>query len=186
VLLRSNYWGEFSTDGLWRPATLASFRIERNWLGFGTRPAPYAAVNLLLHVGVCILFWHVALWLGGQDCAALGAASLFAVHPIASEIVPNIMGRADLLVALSLLGAMLFWRRYLASGGWVWMGAVDLVWLIGLLSKENAIVLPTVLALVDILSEWPTWPPPADDGPPPLCSLRLPRLDWSRLVPGSS
>ena len=79
----------------------------------------------------------VRRWSG--DRAALVAGLLFAVHPVHVEAVANIVGRAELMAALFALLAV-----YAALGrdsvGW---SAAALV--AGLLSKENAAVVPGLI-----------------------------------------
>jgi hypothetical protein len=61
-------------------------------------------VNLLLHAANVWLVWKLAARLL-QPRAAWCAAALWAVHPIATEAVDNVVGRADLLAAMAVLAA---------------------------------------------------------------------------------
>jgi len=154
-LWTSNYWGHFSYAGLWRPLTFATFRVEYTLLGFDGDPVGYVAVNLILHILAVLLLWRVVLWISSNQWIALGTAVLFSVHPAATEVVPNIVGRSDLLVTVSILASLLFWKKYVAEKRVFWLVLVALTWLCGLLSKENAVVLPVLLVLADGVTAWP-------------------------------
>ena len=67
-------------------------------------PRGFHAVNVPLHVAVALALYALALQLLAAPTAAWIAAALFAVHPIHTEAVTGIVGRAELLAAL-------FYRR---------------------------------------------------------------------------
>ena len=100
-LLTDGYWQGEGRDLLWRPLTLASLAVQR---AAGTGTWGYHAVNVLLHAAVAAALFLLALRLGGNRLTASLAALLLAVHPLASEAVTLVVGRADLLVALAALG----------------------------------------------------------------------------------
>jgi Flp pilus assembly protein TadD len=105
--LTVGFWPGPSHAGLYRPVTALSFRLQR---GAGGDAAGFHAVNLLLHAAVCLLIYAVLrrLWGERRGCA-LAVAVLFAVHPIHTEAVTYIQGRAELLAALAGLGAYFLW-----------------------------------------------------------------------------
>ncbi len=150
-LFVKTYWGDLENGGLYRPLTLLTYRVEKQWLGFD-QPWQHAAVNIALHAAVALLLWRLALRWTRRRAAAFAAAALFAVHPVATEIVPNLVGRADLLVAIGLLAALLAWPRLVAARSPAararWLAAVAASWTVGLLSKESAIILPGAALLL--------------------------------------
>jgi tetratricopeptide (TPR) repeat protein len=99
-----NYWGFDREDKNYRPLTLLSYALN-----YRVTEAAWAfhAVNWMLNACVALLAYLVlrelleSAWL-----AALGA-SLFTVLPIHVEAVANLVGRAELLAGLALLGAWL-------------------------------------------------------------------------------
>lgn len=113
-ILASPYWGSRKMGGLYRPFTVATYALNHRVAGLA--PFGYHLVNVLLHAAVSALVLLVALeWLG--LAGALTAGLLFAVHPIHSEAVSNVVGRAELLAAL---GVLLAWRlepRGVGGGG---------------------------------------------------------------------
>ncbi len=84
-----------------------------------------------------------------QIIAAFGAAALLAVHPMMSEAVGYISGRAEVLCATFFLLSFLGFRRGILSGKkrWTLLGALAL--LAGLGAKENGAMLPLALLAYD-------------------------------------
>src|SRR5262249_45935783 len=82
--------------------------------------------------------------------AAFWSAAFFATHPAATEAVTNLIGRADLLAALAVLGALLLYRRLQARPSAWRLVALALLTAFGVLSKENAALLPAIMLLPHI------------------------------------
>ena len=70
-----------------------------HWLG-GLNPVGYHLGNIILHAVVTGLFTHVARLLLRRNIATLVAGLLFASHPIHTEAVAGVVGRADILACL--------------------------------------------------------------------------------------
>src|SRR5204862_7735127 len=68
------------------------------------------------------------------------AASVYLIHPVHTEAVVWMVGWAELLAAAFFFGAWLLFRR----GG---ITLASVLFLFSLLSKENAIVFPAIVAL---------------------------------------
>lgn len=146
-LLTNDYWAAFDgrSSGLYRPLTSLFFSLQHA-LGSGS-PIVFHLCSLLLHALVSLLVWHLTLPLVGTG-AAFMAAALFAVHPAHGEAVAAIAGQADLLSTCSLMLALLCaWNARFCSGRWSVGTAIFLG--IGLLAKEQAIVLPGLLLALD-------------------------------------
>jgi Flp pilus assembly protein TadD len=145
-LLVSPYWpNDGGASGLYRPVTMATFAINRSLAG--GEPVWFHTVNLLLHALASLLAWYAACAAGLRRGGALLAAMLFALHPLHTEAVANITGRAELLAAVWVLAAWLCHRR---AGAW-WRAAAALCYLLALLSKENAVLAPLLFLLDDRL-----------------------------------
>ncbi|MDQ2868679.1 MAG: tetratricopeptide repeat protein [Verrucomicrobiota bacterium] len=142
--------GHYAGNGSYRPLTTSSFAL--NYQLSGANPASYHLVNILLHATVSLLVYLLCLRLFRALSVSLVAGFLFAVHPIHTEAVAWISGRAELLAALFSLAAWLFYLHGTASetrrrGAFI----ASLVLFFGaLLSKENALMLPLVMAAADI------------------------------------
>jgi Flp pilus assembly protein TadD len=151
ALLTSDYWVAHDDSygavpfrsGLYRPLVLLSYAV--NYAIGGRHPLGYHLVNIVLHLLVTCLLYFLALRLGFSRSAALIGAVLFAVHPIHTEAVTSIVGRAELLMALGVLGSWL-----LNLSGYYWWSLLAFAG--GLFSKEQAIVLPVLLILSDVCS----------------------------------
>lgn len=113
-----DFWGQdVRGDGShksYRPVTVLSFRLNHAW-GGGLRPVPFHATNVLLHAVNCALVHavarHVDSLRGGaqQRSFPLLAGLLFALHPVHTEAVTGIVGRAELLsAAFSLICLLLY------------------------------------------------------------------------------
>jgi hypothetical protein len=144
-LFTETYWREFGAGGLYRPLTLASFALDRAVWGADAKGAPVPGgvhrTNLLLNV-VAALLVYAALRRRVTDApsAWLGAA-LFAVHPVHTETVVHLVGRADLLTAVFFLAAL----NLHGARGWKARLAALLCYFAALLSKEMGASLPAVL-----------------------------------------
>jgi len=149
TLLTSDYWGGGQDPatapdihmGLYRPLVLLSYAV--NYAVGGLNPVGYHLVNVLLHSLVVWLVYLLALQLGLSILSALAAAVLFAVHPIHTEAVSGIVGRAELMMSVGVL-ASLWW----AIRGH--QGLSLIAFAVGLFSKEQAVMLPFLLALYDL------------------------------------
>jgi tetratricopeptide (TPR) repeat protein len=129
----------FSGDpekAMYRPLLLASLALNRAWSGEETYS--YHLVNIGLHALCVVLLWALLRQLGRPAGAALLAAFLFALHPLCTEPVNYLSSRSELLAAALVLGAC--WAE---GEGRRWLGLG--CFLLALLSKESAIVLPALL-----------------------------------------
>ena len=144
-------WGEYLTkdyffggaDNLYRPLVSLSYAVQVRLHGNDERHAwAFHLVNWLLHAGVCALLAELARRLTSSNAIALAAGLLFAAHPIHVEAVANIVGRAELMCALGMLGALVLFLRPLTIGRAV---AIWACFVLALLSKEQGILLPILL-----------------------------------------
>jgi tetratricopeptide (TPR) repeat protein len=105
--LTSAYWGEAraADTALWRPITTLSFAIDDAVADDSA--AWMHAVNVALHMGVVLAGFALARRLGASTGVAAAASALFAVHPLHTEAVTWISGRAEILAALGVLVALL-------------------------------------------------------------------------------
>lgn len=86
-----------------RGLTMATFRLNA-WLG-GTDPAGYHTANVSLHILVGLSVFAVTRLLLPLPFALL-ATALALLHPLASESVAYVAGRAELIAALGTLWAV--------------------------------------------------------------------------------
>lgn len=151
--LKSPYWAQQQYGGIYRPFTILSLSVDyaiwQNW-------APgFRITNLLVHAlnGWLLFLLCRSLFRGRgtgnpslTGISALGAMVIYLAHPVHTEAVVSIVGRSELFATCFFLSAWLLFRR----GKTLFAAAF---FLLSLLSKENAIVLPAVLALDVWLSQ---------------------------------
>jgi hypothetical protein len=133
------YWPAALGGGQYRPLAIASFSLD--WWLSGGDPMWLHAVNVLWHAAASVLVWFLAAELLAP-AAALGAALLFAVHPVHVEAVSNVVGRSECMAAAFVLAALLAHRRV------KWMAPAFFA--LALLSKESAAVFLAVALLHDL------------------------------------
>lgn len=148
-LLRAEYWPERYSSGLYRPLTLLSFAVE--WSVWRGNPVGFHLTNVLLHAAVsaavALLLLRFFPWWAG-----LAGGAVFAVHPVHTEVVANVVGRGELLAAGFTLLACLIYVSSSRRDRFTW-GSIALIsgcYAAALLSKEIGIVLPALLLLSDL------------------------------------
>ena len=150
AILLTPYWPEFGgRAGLYRP--LAVLAWAGQWAAGGGAPWLFHAVSVLLHAAASVL----VLALLGRFVtagAALFGALLFAVHPVHTEVVANVVGQAELLAACAVLSACLLhvrWGDKPEAPAIPHVLLLTVLFALGLLAKESAIVLPGLLLVLD-------------------------------------
>jgi hypothetical protein len=102
---RPYYYMDDGTAGAYRPLTSFSFYL--NALVTGEGAWGFHLVNILIYAGVCVLVFEVLKKFFSEKSSFWGAL-IFAVLPIHTEAVSNIVGRAELLSLGLVLSAILF------------------------------------------------------------------------------
>ena len=152
ILIRSYWWPNLET-GLYRPITTLSFLLNYAVLGGLDQPLGYHCFNFLLHTVNAFLVYLLVLRLVRRYGPAFFAAALWAMHPIASEAVTNIVGRADELAALGVLGALLLYMRSQETPGRKipLLCAMAICTAIAVFSKENGVMLIALVPWFDFV-----------------------------------
>jgi tetratricopeptide (TPR) repeat protein len=154
AIVHGRYWYVSSTAGLYRPLTTLTFLANYAVLGNGPRPEGYHWVNLALHEVNIALVYALGLLIFESAPASLALAAVWGVHPLLTEAVTNLVGRADLLAAFGVLAGLLCHIRSRRTGGkrsLLWLAGLVAAQAIGLFSKENAVVLPGLMLLYDLV-----------------------------------
>jgi protein O-mannosyl-transferase len=133
-----------SISSVFRPLTFATFAL--NWRFSGAHPFGFHLFNLILHaVATCLLLLLLEALLGSSPPAkavAFVAALIFAVHPLHTEAVASIPGRAELLAAGFLFAA---WILHLNDQ----QIPALICFVLALLSKESAVIFLPLLLVGD-------------------------------------
>ncbi len=154
-LFTKGYWSHKSSGvGNYRPLTIITFTLE--YAFWGLAPLGYHLTNVLLHAAnVWLLFCLLRCYRVAPGIAGV-AALVFAVHPVHTEVVANVVGRSELLGML--FGGLMWWAWVAAQRAkrhrakvWIWHGVAAVAYLAALLSKENMVTLPAALWLAEVL-----------------------------------
>lgn len=178
-ILNHSYWWPIGESGLYRPVTTLSYLVNYAILGNADRSFGYHVVNLLLHIGNVLLVYALMRRIAPSALASsafappstirspqstiipqsafrtppFAIAALWSVHPLSTEAVTNIVGRADLLAAMCVLGGLLLYIRSTESRGarriWVLI-ALGVVTGVGVFAKESAVVIAPLILLYAI------------------------------------
>uniref|UniRef100_A0A3B5BA22 dolichyl-phosphate-mannose--protein mannosyltransferase n=1 Tax=Stegastes partitus TaxID=144197 RepID=A0A3B5BA22_9TELE len=172
-ILYDDFWGTLLTHSgshkSFRPLCTLSFRL--NYTLHALRPWGYHLLNVLLHGLVTALVTAFSRPLLGGGLWSLLAGLLFASHPVHTEAVAGVVGRADVGAALFFLLSLLCYVRHCGlrrdsyfqvrrcggdgDGGsvtrcWAWMlgslwcAAASMLW------KEQGVTVLAVSAVYDL------------------------------------
>lgn len=140
--LLSNYW---------RPLLLFVFSLE--WQLWQDWPPGYHLVNTSFHIANAGLLFFILFWLFKNRGLALLTALVFLVHPLQTEAVTYVSGLGDPLSLFFIFLALLFYLKFrisqktiLESDSYFWS---ILMFILALMSKETAIILPALILIVD-------------------------------------
>ncbi|KAG7467091.1 hypothetical protein MATL_G00149650 [Megalops atlanticus] len=172
---RNDFWGSNLSSNTshksYRPLTVLTFRLNYLLAG-GLHPVGFHVLNIALHSAISVLMIDVfAILIGGlvydgkgkrlnqAPKASFLAALFFAVHPVHTESVAGIVGRADLLCALFFQLSFLTYCRAFQGGNnkddkfsvsWVIVSIV--LCAVAMLCKEQGITVLGVNAAFDVLA----------------------------------
>jgi tetratricopeptide (TPR) repeat protein len=145
---------------------------------FGRGPTAMHLENLALHAGVAWLLFTTALAATGRRWPSLGAALLFALHPLTVEPVAWITERKTVLATFLGLAAVRVWVAHLGRPARWRLGAVVALFAMSLLARPQLVVLPVLLLVLDL---WPLRRLGAA-AVAPGAAARFPTAPWPRLV----
>jgi len=154
-------WIHGALDNLYRPLVSQSFGLQ--WWLHGDRIWAFHLVNVLLHAGASALVAELGRRLANWR-VGLFAGLLFACHPIHSEAVAGLVGRAELACAVGLFGAMVLFLKQPMTTPRAW--AIFALGLLAMLSKEQGLLLPALLAALVPVRRNQKLPPAAADSTP--------------------
>uniref|UniRef100_A0A8C1VRZ1 Protein O-mannosyl-transferase TMTC3 n=1 Tax=Cyprinus carpio TaxID=7962 RepID=A0A8C1VRZ1_CYPCA len=153
-LFLNDFWGtpmsEERSHKSYRPLTVLTFRL--NYLFSELSSSSYHLLNVVLHAVVCVLFLHFCRLLLDRNTSLI-AALLFAVHPIHTEAVTGVVGRAELLSSIFLLAAFLAYTKSKgADHSIVWTPIISTVFLVAVatLCKEQGITVIGICCIYEV------------------------------------
>lgn len=164
-LFYNDFWGTPLTHSgshkSYRPLCVLSFRLNY-YLG-EFEPWGYHLGNVLLHALVTGIFTHLSRIFLKYTFPTFVAGLLFASHPVHTESVAGVVGRADVGACLFFLISLLCYMKYCKfrdkaglDGGddhwrWFYLSAALFSAACSMLTKEHGITVLAVCASYDIL-----------------------------------
>jgi tetratricopeptide (TPR) repeat protein len=152
----TGYFGEkkeLVQGNRYRPLSIITFAVEYGIIG-DMSPKVSHFINILLYGLTCIVLMMVLTLLfrnykskNWLMAIPFLAAILFCIHPIHTEAVANIKGRDEIMSMLFALLALYSGLRYMDSLSKKWLISSLICYLLGLLSKENAITFLAVIPM---------------------------------------
>jgi tetratricopeptide (TPR) repeat protein len=157
LILTEEYWYKTTTTLLYRPLTTFSYLLNYAILGNGPHPAGYHWVNFALHAVNIALVYLLGLLLFREtrlkERLAFALAAVWALDPVLTESVTNIVGRADLLAGFGVLAGLLCHVHGGAASSWrklAWLAGLALAATVGLFSKESAVAVLAAMLIYDL------------------------------------
>lgn len=144
----------FVVGGRYRPLSIATFAIEYQIFGL-EHPWVYHFNNIVLYGLTCVLILLTlqklfrakydgeSPWLTVPFIATL----IFAAHPIHTEAVANIKGRDEIMGMLGSIGTLYLCIRYIETSKLLYAFLALPIFVLAILSKENAITFLAVIPL---------------------------------------
>jgi hypothetical protein len=150
-LIKGPDWNAIVTEASasnYHPLTMLTLAF--NYAVSGTDPFSYHFVNWLLHIlNTGLVFLFIYKISGKRMYVAAFAALIFGVHPMHVESVAWVSERKDVLYTFFFLLAMLQYWRFLEAGKRSNFIFCFVFFILSLLSKPAAVILPIVLLLLD-------------------------------------
>lgn len=172
-LLPSTPWSNVLFDDFWgtplthsgshksyRPLCVATFRI--NFYFGELNPFGYHLVNVLLHSTVCWLVVALSYIFLPAHFPCTVAGLLFAIHPIHTEAVTGVVGRADIGACLFFIASFLAYiksHKFTTNNSqlrevhtqWLWLVFCFLLCTASMLCKEQGITVLGVCAVYEVM-----------------------------------
>jgi hypothetical protein len=150
----------------YRPLTVLTFRLNHRLHGLDS--FGFHLVNVVLHSVVCILLLHVLIKSGVHQHTAAITTLLFTVHPIHTEAVANIVGRAEILSAIFYLLSFLMYLNALYTLShyqWIYLFISVCFAITSMLCKEQGVTVLGICLLYELYVHvcvrlqvtWPFW-----------------------------
>ncbi|CAG9801583.1 unnamed protein product [Chironomus riparius] len=158
-LLFNDFWGtplvDSGSHGSYRPMCVLSYKL--NHIVGGLKPFGYHLINVLLHCLSTGLVVKLARYILPNGISIIISGLLFASHPIHTEAVAGIVGRADLIACnfyiLTILSYIkhVQWRKKCYLRHWMALCGAILSASAAVLCKETAVSALVICIIYDIL-----------------------------------
>jgi len=130
---------------LYRPLQWLTFMAD--YSVWKLNPLGYHLTNIFLHISAAlILFWFIALLFRSRMLSFL-TALFFVIHPVHTEAVAYISGRADPLGLIFMLSSFGFYIKYTNDKKRSFFIFAVISFVLAILSRESSFILPLLLLL---------------------------------------
>ena len=162
--VRRTFFTQAGRERFYRPLPNLTFAL--NWYAGRDNPVGYHVVNMAIHILTAFMLYLIVHQLlntprlsgrfNTRDIVfiSLFSAVFWAVNPVQTQAVTYIVQRMAQMAALFYLTGMFFYiKSRLSPAGtarWYWLPA-GLMFCAAVLSKENAIMFPVTLILLEVL-----------------------------------
>ncbi|MBI5182115.1 MAG: tetratricopeptide repeat protein, partial [Nitrospirae bacterium] len=148
-------------QGLYRPLVTISYIFD--YAIWGLNPKGFHLANLILHILTSIIVYLLALEILKNSWPSLIAALVFALHPVHTEAVTWVVGRAEVMAGLFYFLAFLLYIHSSTFNHSTFQPSTFrlgsyIFYFCALLSKEIAITLPILLFAYDYYFKKPLTP----------------------------
>ncbi len=147
-------WFSEQILGNYQPLVLFSYAMQYKFFGIGSATG-YHAFSLIMHLLNSLLVLIIANRLLKNHTGALVTALLFAIHPLHVESVAWVAAQKDTFYVFFFLLSVLYYMRFRAESKKLFIVLCFIAFILALLSKAQAVVLPVVLLLIDFLERRP-------------------------------
>jgi tetratricopeptide (TPR) repeat protein len=129
----------------YRPLQILSYIMDYKFWGLDVRG--YHLTNIILHICATLaVFWLIYIFYKDLILSLL-TSLLFVIHPVHTEAVSYISGRADSLAVVFLLLCFIFYIKELQHHKKSFYILMLVSYVLALLSRENSLILPVLLLL---------------------------------------
>ena len=131
----------------YRPFESITFMVD--YFLWGLEPVGYHITNTLLHVAVCILLFFLMNSILKDAVLSSFISILYLVHPVHTEAVTYISGRADSISTFLLLLMIILQCKYWISDKRqekiLYYSSIIILFIAALFTKESALIFPVLL-----------------------------------------
>ena len=134
-----------SASNFYRPLVTLSLMVDFSIWGFNT--VGYHVTNNLIHIANAVILFFLVRRIFKNEVLSLLVGSMFVMHPVHTQAVTYVSGRADPMYTCFLLSSMLLFLK--SEGENIWQIIFSyFLFILALLSKEVALILPALICVV--------------------------------------
>lgn len=151
IFTSSHFQGGGEAGNFYRPVQIISYLFDYSLWKFN--PFGYHLTNLILHCAAAIAVYFLIARISADNLIGFLSALFFVVHPVHTEAVTYIAGRADPLACAFLLFSFLYFLKILTASGakrYLYWIISCLLYILALFSKESALILLPLIALYGV------------------------------------